>query len=310
LHVSYSGTDGNCVRYNCRSAHLNHGTRPCIAFGGLWVGAAVSSEVLRHLGPLGVIAALEAIAMREGESAGTRRQAELAFTQARYEADLARRQYDAVDPANRLVAAESRTALERSTGGSPAPGGAACDDNGQSPQQVERRGEGSAVPVKIVMTLLVRDEADIIRQNIAYHRARGVDHFVVTDNLSIDGTTDILIELEREGLIDLIHERDDTYAQAKWVTRMARRAAMLHGADWVINCDADEFWWPLTPSLKDPCAAAASDVFALEVQRTNFVPPIAEHAVPLRSMTVRCAVSKNPLGRPLPPRSCIVRTPK
>jgi excisionase family DNA binding protein len=106
LHVSYSGTDGCCVRYNCRGAHINHGTRPCIAFGGLRVDAAVSTEVLRHLGPLGVEAALEAIAMREGEHAQTQRQAELALTQARYEADLARRQYDAVDPANRLVAAE------------------------------------------------------------------------------------------------------------------------------------------------------------------------------------------------------------
>ena len=94
------------MRYNCRGAHINHGTRPCIAFGGLRVDAAVSTEVLRHLGPLGLEAALEAIAMREGENAETRRQAELALTQARYEADLARRQYDAVDPANRLVAAE------------------------------------------------------------------------------------------------------------------------------------------------------------------------------------------------------------
>lgn len=106
LHVSYSGTDGYCVRYNCRGAHINHGTRPCIAFGGVRIDAAVSTEVLRLLGPLGVEAALAAIAMREGENAGTRRQAELALVQARYEVDLARRQYDAVDPANRLVAAE------------------------------------------------------------------------------------------------------------------------------------------------------------------------------------------------------------
>lgn len=106
LHVSYSGTDGYCVRYTCRGAHINHGTRPCIAFGGLRVDAAVSAEVLRLLAPLGVEAALEAIAKRDDENAETRRQAELALTQARYEADLARRQYDAVDPANRLVAGE------------------------------------------------------------------------------------------------------------------------------------------------------------------------------------------------------------
>ena len=106
LHVSYSGTDGFCVRYGCRGAHINHGTQTCIAFGGMRVDAAVSAEVLRLLSPLGVEAALAAVATRDAEISDTRRQAELALTQARYEADLARRQYDAVDPANRLVAAE------------------------------------------------------------------------------------------------------------------------------------------------------------------------------------------------------------
>ena len=62
--------------------------------------------MLRLLSPLGVEAALAAIETRESDNAEIRRQAELALTQARYEADLAQRQYDAVDPANRLVAAE------------------------------------------------------------------------------------------------------------------------------------------------------------------------------------------------------------
>ena len=106
VHVHYSGTKGYCVRYGCRGAHLNHGTRPCIAFGGLRVDAAVGDAVLRLVSPLGVGAALAAIDMRESDQAETQRQAELALTQARYEVDLARRQYDAVDPANRLVAAE------------------------------------------------------------------------------------------------------------------------------------------------------------------------------------------------------------
>ena len=106
LHVAYSGANGACVRYSCRGAHVNHGTGSCIAFGGVRVDAAVATEVLRLLNPLGIEAALKAVAMREDEHAETRHQAELALTQARYEADLARRQYDAVDPANRLVAAE------------------------------------------------------------------------------------------------------------------------------------------------------------------------------------------------------------
>lgn len=106
LHVYYSGKDGFCVRYGCRGAAINHGTGPCISFGGLRVDAGVAAETLRLLSPLGIAAALEAVERRDEDAAALRRQAELALTQARYEADLARRQYDAVDPANRLVAAE------------------------------------------------------------------------------------------------------------------------------------------------------------------------------------------------------------
>ena len=106
LHVSYSGTAGYCVRYHCRGAHLNHGTERCIAFGGLRVDAAVSAELLRVLAPLGIEAALHAIDARAADNSEVYRQTELALTQARYEAGLARRQYDAVDPDNRLVASE------------------------------------------------------------------------------------------------------------------------------------------------------------------------------------------------------------
>ena len=51
-------------------------------------------------------ATLKAVAIREEDTCELHRQAELPLTQACYEADLARRKYDAVDPANRLVAAE------------------------------------------------------------------------------------------------------------------------------------------------------------------------------------------------------------
>ncbi len=89
-----------------RGTHLNQGIERCIAFGGLRVDAAVSAELLRVLAPSGIESALHAIDARVADNSEVHRQAELAFTQARYEAGMARRQYDAIDPDNRLVAAE------------------------------------------------------------------------------------------------------------------------------------------------------------------------------------------------------------
>jgi excisionase family DNA binding protein len=62
--------------------------------------------VIERVQPLGVEAALAALEGRGREDAAKRRQIELALQQARFEAARARRQYDAVDPDNRLVAGE------------------------------------------------------------------------------------------------------------------------------------------------------------------------------------------------------------
>ena len=102
LHVHYSGKIG---RYNCYGARDHHGTERCISIGS-GVDAAVSTEVLRLVRPLGVAAAVKAIEAQTGEISAAQRQLELALSQARYEVTHARRQYDAVDPANRLVAGE------------------------------------------------------------------------------------------------------------------------------------------------------------------------------------------------------------
>jgi DNA invertase Pin-like site-specific DNA recombinase len=106
LHVAYSGDKGNTGRYHCRGSHLNHGGDRCISFGGMRVDAAVGAEVIERLQPLGIEAAIGAMEARRGENTEKVRQIELALEQARFEAARARRQYDVVDPGNRLVAAE------------------------------------------------------------------------------------------------------------------------------------------------------------------------------------------------------------
>ena len=106
LHVAYSGANGGAGRYHCRGGHLNHGGDRCISFGGMRIDRAVGAEVIRRLQPLGVGAALNALAAEQAETREKLRQVELALEQARYEVARAQRQYDAVDPDNRLVAGE------------------------------------------------------------------------------------------------------------------------------------------------------------------------------------------------------------
>jgi excisionase family DNA binding protein len=106
LHVAYSGSNGRIGRYHCRGGHLNHGSDPCISFGGMRIDQAVGAEVVDRLRPLGVEAAIMAVEAQHVERTAKRRQLDLALEQARYEATHARRRYEAVDPDNRLVAAE------------------------------------------------------------------------------------------------------------------------------------------------------------------------------------------------------------
>jgi len=104
--------------------------------------------------------------------------------------------------------------------------------------------------VKLALTVLAKNEADVIDANVAYHLHAGVDFIVATDNGSNDGTTEILERYEQDGVLQLIREPSSDFRQGDWVTRMARLAAEK-GADWVINADADEFWWPRGGNLKE-----------------------------------------------------------
>ena len=104
--VHYTGCDHDVPRYACRRGSLDNGEPRCIAFGGRGVDDAIEQELLRVLDPAAIEAALEA--HREE----TRRRDEVLealkrdLEAARYAVDKAFRQYNATDPANRLVAAE------------------------------------------------------------------------------------------------------------------------------------------------------------------------------------------------------------
>jgi hypothetical protein len=161
--------------------------------------------------------------------------------------------------------------------------------------------------MKLVMTLLVRDEEDILAANFDFHLLQGIDFFVVTDNLSVDGTRDIIEEYVHRGVAVYLRESNDDYSQFRWVTKMARMAALRYGADWVINSDADEFWAAKGGhgSVKEALASIPPTVESLIVQRSNFV-PVDQDRVEFfaERMTLCEREPHNTDGMPLPPKVC------
>ena len=85
--------------------------------------------------------------------------------------------------------------------------------------------------MKLVETLVVRDEADIVETQIRHHLNLGVDFVIATDHGSVDGTTDILESYVRDGYLHRIAVEGELH-DGLWRTQMARLASAEFGADW------------------------------------------------------------------------------
>ncbi len=131
--------------------------------------------------------------------------------------------------------------------------------------------------MKILVTVMVRDEADVIAAWVEHHLDQQVDLIIATDNGSVDGTAQVLQRYADLGVLELHHDPVFRKQQHALVTAMARRAATEHGADWVINADADEFWVPRDKAmtLRSALEAIPLALNAFTVPVTNLVGPPA-----------------------------------
>jgi DNA invertase Pin-like site-specific DNA recombinase len=106
LFTRYGGAGGDVPRYVCRGERRNYPEPQCMAVGGLRIDEAVVRAVLEAIQPAGIQAALQVAEQFEAKDDEQLRAMRLALEKARYEVGRARRQYDNVDPENRLVAGE------------------------------------------------------------------------------------------------------------------------------------------------------------------------------------------------------------
>ncbi|WP_085482398.1 glycosyltransferase family 2 protein [Agreia pratensis] len=139
------------------------------------------------------------------------------------------------------------------------------------------------------MTLMVRDEADIVGAMLDHHIDQGIDFFIVTDNGSVDGTTDILRDYESRGILELRHDPEHRKQQSRVVSRMASDAYTLYNADWVINADADEFFVPVDRSrtLHDVFREMPRSYGAFQVPVVNLTGPPANAGSGLQRLVYR-----------------------
>ena len=152
----------------------------------------------------------------------------------------------------------------------------------------------------VALTLVVRDEAEIIGANLEYHLAAGVDVVLVTDHRSEDGTREILEDYRRSGVVRVFRKDADLVEQARWQSRMARVAFAEHGAEWVLLGDTDEFWWPYGRSLGEALARVPVEYGVVHALQRNFVPVRDEGSSFSERMVVRLSMSA-PINDPATP---------
>ncbi|MEI7609759.1 MAG: recombinase family protein [Rhodospirillaceae bacterium] len=117
MQVFYGSQSGHAHRYHCRGNDSHVGGWLCIGIGGVRVDQAVAAEIVAAVSAHAVDAAIQAADHVEKADAEIRQALARELEEARYEASLAARRYELVDPAKRLVARELETrwnaALER-----------------------------------------------------------------------------------------------------------------------------------------------------------------------------------------------------
>ena len=139
--------------------------------------------------------------------------------------------------------------------------------------------------MKLVQTVVVRGEADVIDAHIAFHLNAGVDLVLVAGDELQDGVREILDSYARLGYVRLVAEAGPA-------------AAVEHGADWVIPGDPGEFWWPRGESLKEILAAIPQRYGTVRGLVRQFVPAADDGRFFAERMTVRHSVQHDADFRP------------
>lgn len=150
-----------------------------------------------------------------------------------------------------------------------------------------------------VAVALARDEADVVEGWVRHH-FHEVDHIFIADNLSSDGTREILDALVAEGLpLTVIDDPDPAYLQSRKTSMLARMAADMFGPDDLYICpiDLDELWISRTDRLRVTLPALPWDVVQVPIYNHICTALDEPGDDPFATMVWRQRDAQHPLGK-------------
>jgi hypothetical protein len=121
------------------------------------------------------------------------------------------------------------------------------------------------------MTVLVKNEEKVLEKHLKFHKAMGVDGFIITNHNSSDKTSAIINKYYKLGWVkEVINETCPEHRQADFVDRMIIIARDKYKADWIINADADELWYSNGGNIKNLLSKVTQNVVKVNVY--NVIP--------------------------------------
>mgnify|MGYP001255139840 CR=1 FL=1 len=116
---------------------------------------------------------------------------------------------------------------------------------------------------RTVAVTMVKDEADIIERTLT-NMAGQVDWIIVADNMSTDGTRDILEDLTHDLPLTIVDDLEVGYHQSAKMTELAMQARLNHHAEWIVPFDADEWWYSPFGRIGDILGGLAGQWLVME----------------------------------------------
>ena len=161
--------------------------------------------------------------------------------------------------------------------------------------------------MKLVETLVVRDDDEMLTAHLAFQFAMGVDFVVAAAPRGDERIAEVLEPYERDAMLRLVSLEGEHEGDGAVRGELERLAVAEHGADWVLDAEPDELWLPRGASLPAILTFLPSRYSVVQALVRVFPPrPAANGQVFWERMTVRpsllgLAAVAGPLDRALRP---------